>query len=97
MLLLQELGLGRDQVRLLTPEDFQHSDEESNVLRAANPDDRQFRYKEWRSNGVRYVIMSPVTSVAVDGLQFIEDLVMWYPPSGSLRQLFARFVRPAAR
>ena len=96
-------GWQEEQVRIVTPGDFVIPDnskpqKQSNVLHAANPKDPQFSTpNDWLTTGVRIVMFSKSASIGVNGLQFIENLVLWSPPSGSLEQLYGRFKRPAAR
>ena len=83
---------------MLQTSDFQDADKADSVLRAANPADGQFAsIDEWRSRGVKVVLMSKAASIGVNGLHFIDDLVLWSPPSGSLEELFGRFLRLALR
>lgn len=86
-----------DQVAVLKADDLNIGNDDS-VLRVANPKDRQFRsLDDWRRRGIRVVIMSQAFQTGADGMQFIEDLIVWSPPSGLLKQLCGRFVRPADR
>lgn len=84
---------------MLHPSDFEGVDRADSVLRAANPAEQELfpSIDDWRSRGVRVVLMSKAASIGVNGLHFIEDLILWSPPSGSLEQLFGRFLRLALR
>ena len=85
-------------MRVLISDSFKNVKADSNVLRAANPQDCQFTsIEDWRSCGVRVIIMTKAASIGVNGLDFIEHLAMWRASSIPYRQLFGRFDRPADR
>ena len=95
---MQDPQLKEHQVKVVEQQDFEDCQEAWSVLRSANPHDEQFRSPDdWWSRGVRVVLLSRKGSVGVDGLQFIDHLVLWSPPRGSLRQLYGRFWRVADR